>query len=60
MVSARPALCTPLGRFLTLYNTLSAAFGVQSPYLPSLLKSRNLPPQAIALVLAAGTAVRKP
>jgi PPP family 3-phenylpropionic acid transporter len=41
-----------------LYGTLYAAFGVQSPYLPSLLESRNLLPQAIALVLAAGTAVR--
>ena len=33
-------------------------FGVQSPYLPSLLDSRSLPPEAIALVLAAGTAIR--
>jgi MFS transporter, PPP family, 3-phenylpropionic acid transporter len=31
---------------------------VQSPYLPSLLQSRNLLPGAIALVLAAGTAIR--
>ncbi len=58
MVSARPALCTPLARFLFLYGALYSAFGVQSPYLPSLLKSRNLPPQDIALVLAAATAVR--
>jgi MFS transporter, PPP family, 3-phenylpropionic acid transporter len=49
---------TPFARFLVLYGTLYAAFGVQSPYLPSLLQSRNLLPRAIALVLAGGTAVR--
>jgi MFS transporter, PPP family, 3-phenylpropionic acid transporter len=48
----------PFARFLVLFGTLYAAFGVQSPYLPSLLQSRNLLPQAIALVLAAGTTVR--
>jgi len=47
-----------LSRFLILYGTLYAGFGVQSPYLPSLLDSRNLRPEAIALVLAVGTAVR--
>jgi PPP family 3-phenylpropionic acid transporter len=47
-----------LWRFLMLYGTLYAAFGVQSPYLPQLLESRNLLPQGIALVLAAGTAIR--
>src|ERR1700737_5100477 len=47
-----------LYRFLILYGTLYAGFGVQSPYLPSLLDSRNLRPEAIALVLAVGTAVR--
>ena len=49
---------TPLFRFLALYAVLYAGFGVQSPYLPSLLQSRNLLPGAIALVLAAGTAIR--
>ena len=58
MISARLALHTPLARFLFLYGALYAAFGVQSPYLPSLLQSRDLVPQAIALVLAAGTVVR--
>ena len=47
-----------LSRFLVLYGALYAGFGVQSPYLPSLLDSRDLRPEAIALVLAAGTAVR--
>jgi PPP family 3-phenylpropionic acid transporter len=48
------ALC----RFLILYGVLYAGFGVQSPYLPSLLESRNLGPEGIALVLGAGTAIR--
>ena len=49
---------SPLFRFLILYAALYAGFGVQSPYLPSLLESRDLRPEAIALVLAAGSAVR--
>ena len=53
-VFSRPAL----SRFLILYAALYAGFGVQSPYLPSLLESRDLRPEAIALVLAAGSAVR--
>jgi PPP family 3-phenylpropionic acid transporter len=48
------ALC----RFLILYSVLYAGFGVQSPYLSSLLESRNLGPEAIALALGAGTAIR--
>jgi PPP family 3-phenylpropionic acid transporter len=48
------ALC----RFLILYGVLYAGFGVQSPYLPSLLESRNLGPEGIGLVLGAGTAIR--
>jgi PPP family 3-phenylpropionic acid transporter len=51
---SRPAL----SRFLILYAALYAGFGAQSPYLPSLLESRDLRPEAIALVLAAGSAVR--
>jgi MFS transporter, PPP family, 3-phenylpropionic acid transporter len=52
------AFRTPLARLLILYGTLYAAFGVQSPYLPSLLYKHELPPEAIAMVLAAGTAIR--
>ena len=52
------AFRSPLARFLALYGALYAAFGVQSPYLPSLLDSQGLPSEAIALVLAAGTAIR--
>jgi PPP family 3-phenylpropionic acid transporter len=45
-------------RFLLLYATLYAAFGVQSPYLPALLDSRGIGPEGIAIILAAGTAIR--
>src|SRR5260370_42495611 len=47
-----------LPAFLALYGALYAAFGVQSPYLPSLLQARGLAPGEIGLVLAAGTAIR--
>jgi MFS transporter, PPP family, 3-phenylpropionic acid transporter len=47
-----------LWRFLLLYGALYVGFGVQSPYLPSLLDSRNLAAEAIAMVLAAGTVSR--
>ena len=50
--------CPALSRFLLLYVALYAGFGVLSPYLPSLLQSRDLRPEAIALVLTAGSAVR--
>jgi MFS family permease len=52
------AFSHPLWRFLCLYGALYAGFGVLSPYLPTLLESRNLGPEAIALVLGAGTAIR--
>jgi hypothetical protein len=45
-------------RFLILYGALYAGFGVQSPYLPTLLESRNLGPEALAFVLGASTAIR--
>jgi MFS_1 like family len=48
----------PLCRLLILYSTLYASFGAQSPFLPSLLESRILAPEAIASVLGAGTAIR--
>ena len=47
-----------LYRFLILYGSLYAGFGVQSPYLPILLDVRHLSPETIALALAAGTAMR--
>ena len=47
-----------LYRFLILYGSLYAGFGVQSPYLPILLDNRHLHAETIALALAAGTAMR--
>jgi PPP family 3-phenylpropionic acid transporter len=44
--------------FLLLYAALYAAFGVQSPYLPALLDSRGIGSEKIAIILAAGTAIR--
>lgn len=48
----------PLARFLALYGTLFAAFGVASPFVPALLASKGLAPDGIGVVLAAGTAIR--
>jgi MFS transporter, PPP family, 3-phenylpropionic acid transporter len=47
-----------LYRFLVLYGSLYAGFGVQSPYLPILLDNRHLRPEMIALALTAGTGMR--
>src|SRR5689334_18462996 len=47
-----------LPRFLALYGALYGAFGVLSPYLPTLLADRGLGPESIGVLLAAGTAVR--
>jgi MFS transporter, PPP family, 3-phenylpropionic acid transporter len=49
---------TALPQFLALYGTLFAAFGVASPFFAAFLGERGLRPEAIGLVLAAGTAVR--
>jgi PPP family 3-phenylpropionic acid transporter len=52
------SLRSTLYRFFSLYAALYAGFGVQSPYLPTLLDDRHLSPETIALALAAGTAMR--
>jgi MFS transporter, PPP family, 3-phenylpropionic acid transporter len=57
LAEARIALGS-FDRFLLLYGTLFAAFGVASPFLPALLHERGLGPSEIGAVLAAGTAVR--
>ena len=49
---------TALPYFLALFAALYAAFGAQSPFLPTLLKEHGLQAETIGLVLAAGTAVR--
>jgi nitrate/nitrite transporter NarK len=45
-------------RFLVLYATMFATFGVASPFLPALLDERGLGPSEIGAILVAGTAVR--
>src|ERR1700722_2113531 len=57
LAEARIALGS-FDRFLLLYGTMFAAFGVASPFLPALLHERGLRPSEIGAVLAAGTAVR--
>jgi PPP family 3-phenylpropionic acid transporter len=57
-IATMALLNNSLLRFLLLFGGLYAGFGVLSPYLPSLLQGRHLTPQAIAAVLAAGTAIR--
>ena len=53
-----PSTRSALAPFLILFAALYAGFGVLSPYLPALLDDRGLRPEAIGMVLAAGTAVR--
>ena len=57
LAEARIALGS-FDRFLLLYGTMFAAFGVASPFLPALLHERGLGPSEIGAVLAAGTGVR--
>jgi MFS transporter, PPP family, 3-phenylpropionic acid transporter len=47
-----------LPTFLAVYALLYAAFGVQSPFLPALLRERGLYAEEIGIVLAASTAIR--
>jgi MFS transporter, PPP family, 3-phenylpropionic acid transporter len=47
-----------LPTFLAVYALLYAAFGVQSPFLPALLRERGLHAEEIGIVLAASTAIR--
>jgi MFS family permease len=44
--------------YLVLFATLYAGFGVQSPYLPALLKEHGLSSEAIGTVLATGAIIR--
>ena len=47
-----------LPTFLAVYSLLYAAFGVQSPFLPALLREQGLRAEEIGIVLAASTAIR--
>jgi PPP family 3-phenylpropionic acid transporter len=57
LAKARMALGS-FDRFLLLYGTMFAKFGVASPILSALLHERGHGPSEIGAVLAAGTAVR--
>ena len=48
----------PLPTFLAVYGLLYAAFGVQSPFLPALLREQGLRAEEIGIVLAASTLIR--
>ncbi|HXA22881.1 MAG TPA: MFS transporter [Acetobacteraceae bacterium] len=52
---SRPSALWP---FLTTYALLYGAFGMQSPFVPTLLRERGLQAQDIGLVLAAAMVVR--
>jgi PPP family 3-phenylpropionic acid transporter len=45
-------------KFVAVYALLYAAFGVQSPFLPAILRDRGLRPEEIGAVLATSTAIR--
>ena len=47
-----------LSKFLAVYAFLYAAFGVQSPFLPALLREQGLHAEEIGIVLAASTGIR--
>jgi PPP family 3-phenylpropionic acid transporter len=53
-VTSRPAL----PRFLLLYASMFAGFGVASPFLPGLLRQDGLLPWQLGVVLAGGTGIR--
>jgi PPP family 3-phenylpropionic acid transporter len=48
----------PLTRFIIVYAILYSSFGVVSPFLPAFIQSRDIPPEQIGLIFAAGTAIR--
>ena len=48
----------PLAGFIILYMLLYSAFGVASPFLPSFIEARGVPPEQIGMLFAAGTAIR--
>jgi PPP family 3-phenylpropionic acid transporter len=49
---------TALTRFILLYATMYAAFGVASPFLPAFINARGVPPDQLGVMLSAGTAIR--
>jgi len=60
-VASKGAFSAPapsLGSFVLLYALLYSAFGAASPFLPTLVEARGVPPEQIGLLFAAGTAIR--
>src|SRR5262245_55935271 len=55
MIAAFPNL---LPRFVLVYALVYAAFGVASPFWPAFFESRELAPEQLGILVAAGTAVR--
>jgi PPP family 3-phenylpropionic acid transporter len=53
-----PSSKDALTKFILLYATMYAAFGIASPFLPAFLSARGLVPEQLGLALGAGTAVR--
>ncbi len=49
---------SPLAKFIILYATLYAGFGVIFPFLPAYFEDRGLTPQQIAVAIGLGTVVR--
>jgi len=58
ITDARLCISTPLGPFIVLYALLYSAFGVASPFLPTFIEARGIPPEEIGMLFAAGTAIR--
>ncbi|HEX6212555.1 MAG TPA: MFS transporter [Methylomirabilota bacterium] len=49
---------SPLRRFVVLYASMYAAFGVSSPFLPAFFQARGLAPEALGVLFGLGTAIR--
>ena len=58
IADAKRRLSAPLGGFIVLYALLYSAFGVASPFLPTFIETRGIPPEQIGMLFAAGTAIR--
>lgn len=58
MTSGRARIVSPLAAFFILYAMLYSAFGAASPFLPTLVEGRGIPPEQIGMMFAAGTAIR--
>ena len=53
-----PITRSPVADFILLYALLYGAFGAASPFLPSYIQERGIPPELIGVLFGAGTAIR--